>query len=254
MKNIWTIAKRDFRSYFASPVAYIVIALLLLISGFMFQNILVSFIQRAMTYQQFNMGKQISLTEGVIQPLFGSINMIFLFLFPMITMRLVAEERKNETLPLIFTSPITMLEFILGKFLSSVMLILVILALTTVYPAILFVFGNPEIGPIIGSYVGTLLMISCYLSMGLLFSAMTDNQLVAGALTFAGSLLFWIINWASQSVDSVTGEILNYLSLINHYNSFTQGLLNSSDVIFYLSVISVGIFLTHRVLDSFRWR
>ncbi len=254
MNNIWTIAKRDFRSYFASPVAYIVIALLLLISGFMFQNILVSFIQRAMTYQQFNMGKQISLTEGVIQPLFGSINTIFLFLFPMITMRLVAEERKNETLPLIFTSPITMLEFILGKFLSSVMLVLVILALTTVYPAVLFVFGNPEIGPIIGSYIGTLLMISCYLSMGLLFSAMTDNQLVAGALTFGGSLLFWIINWAAQSVDSVTGEVLNYLSLINHYNSFTQGLINSSDVIFYLSFISVGIFLTHRVLDSFRWR
>lgn len=190
----------------------------------------------------------------MIQPLFGSINTIFLFLFPMITMRLVAEERKNETLPLIFTSPITMLEFILGKFLSSVMLVLVILALTTVYPAVLFVFGNPEIGPIIGSYIGTLLMISCYLSMGLLFSAMTDNQLVAGALTFGGSLLFWIINWASQSVDSVTGEVLNYLSLINHYNSFTQGLINSSDVIFYLSFISVGIFLTHRVLDSFRWR
>lgn len=254
MNNIWTIARRDFRSYFASPVAYIVIALVLLISGFMFQNILVSFIQRAMTYQQFNMGKQISLNEGVVQPLFGSINTVFLFLFPMITMRLVAEERRNETLLLIFTSPISMMEFILGKFLSSVMLVLVILGMTGVYPAILLIFGNPEIGPIIGSYIGTLLMISCYLAMGLLFSAMTDNQLVAGALTFGGSLLFWIINWAVQSVDSVTGEVLNYLSLINHYNSFTQGLINSSDVIFYLSFILVGLFLTHRVLDSYRWR
>lgn len=254
MKNIWSIARRDFRAYFTSPVAYIVIALMLLVSGFMFQNILVSFIQRQMSYQQFNMGKPVSLTEGVILPLFGSINTVFLFLFPMITMRLVAEERRNETLPLILTAPITLLEFILGKFLSSVMFVGVILGLTLVYPLILFAYGNPELGPIVGTYLGTLLMISCYLAMGLLFSSMTDNQLVAGALTFAGSLMFWIINWASQSTDSTTGAILNYLSLINHYNAFSQGLVNSADVIFYLSFISVGLFLTHRVLDSLRWR
>jgi len=254
MKNIWTIARRDFRAYFTSPVAYIVIALILLISGFMFQNILAGFVQQQMMAKQFHMAKPTPLTDGIILPLFGSINTVFLFLFPMITMRLVAEERRNETLPLIFTAPIRLIDFILGKFLSSVMFVGVILALTLVYPGLLAFYGNLEIGPIVGTYVGTLLMISCYLAMGLLFSSMTDNQLVAGALTFGASLMLWIINWAAQSADSTTGAILNYVSLVNHYSSFSQGLISSSDVIFYLSFISVGLFLTHRVLDSLRWR
>lgn len=254
MKNIWSIARRDFRAYFTSPVAYIVIALMLLVSGFMFQNILASFVQRQMTYHGFGMGKTPSLGEGVIQPFYGSINTVFLFLFPMITMRLIAEERKNETLPLILTAPVTLLEFILGKFFSSVLFVAVILGLSLIYPAILFYYGNPEIGPVIGANLGTLLMCSCYLSMGLLFSSMTENQLVAGALTFAGSLMSWIINWASQSTDSTTGAVLDYLSLTSHYTSFSQGLINTSDVIFFLSFISVGLFLTYKVLESLRWR
>ncbi len=254
MKNIWTIARRDFMAYFTSPLAYILISLLLLITGYMFSQIVFGFIQHMMTYQQFNMGKPVSITEGVIQPLFGSINTILLFIFPMITMRLIAEERKNETLPLILTSPITLMQFILGKFLSSVLLISVMLALTLVYPIVLQVYGNPEWGPIVGGYLGTLLMVSCYLAIGLFFSAMTENQLIAGALTFGASLLFWIINWAAQSVDSTTGAFLNYMSLISHYQTFGTGLIVSSDVFFFLSFIAVGIYLTHQVLDSYRWR
>jgi ABC-2 type transport system permease protein len=128
------------------------------------------------------------------------------------------------------------------------------LFLTLVYPIVLFATGNPEWGPIFTSYVGTLLLSSCYLSLGILFSSLTENQIVAGALTFAAGLFFWLVNWATQTAGPVWGEILTYLSLISHYNNFGQGLLNSSDVFYYLSFIGVGLFLTHRVLDSFRWR
>jgi ABC-2 type transport system permease protein len=254
MKNVWNIAKREFLAYFTSPMAYILTATFLLITGYMFYQIMASFIQYSLQYQQFNVGKSVTLTDAVIQPLFGSMNTVLLFIFPMITMRLIAEERKNETLPLILTAPIRLIEFILGKFLASLMLVSVMLGLTLVYPIILTVFGNPEWGPILGAYLGSLFMISCYLAIGLVFSATTDNQIIAGSLTFAASLFFWIINWASQSVGSTWGEVLNYLSLINHYQPFARGLIVSSDLIFFVSFISVGLYLAHQVLDSYRWR
>jgi ABC-2 type transport system permease protein len=254
IRNIWYIARKDFRAYFTSPIAYIVIAGFLVIMGWMFFFNLSHFNYQNMQYQQMNMGKGASITDGIIKPVYGNMNVIFLFLVPFITMRLFAEERKLHTIELLMTAPITLTEIILGKFFSSFLLVAVMLALTIVYPVILFVTGNPELGPIVTSYIGTLLLASCYLSLGILFSSLTENQIVAGALTFASGLFFWLISWATQSAGPVWSDILMYLSLISHYNNFSQGLLNTTDIFFYLSFIGVGLFLTHRVLDSFRWR
>ncbi len=254
MRNIWTIARRDFRAYFTSPIAYIIIAGFMGIMGWMFFWNLSQFNLQNLQHNQFNAGKMMSITDGIIRPVYGNMNVIFLFLVPFITMRLFAEERKQSTLQLLMTAPITLTEIIFGKFLSSFALVGVMLALTLIYPIVLFSAGNPDIGPIVGSYLGTLLLSSCYLSLGILFSSATENQIVAGALTFASGLFFWLINWASQAAGPVWSEVFNYLSLINHYNNFSQGLINSADVLFYLSFIGIGLFLTHRVLDSFRWR
>ena len=254
MRNIWTIAHRDFRAYFTSPIAYIVIAGFMAIMGWMFFFNLSHFNMQNMQYQTFNMGKSVSITEGIIRPLYGNMNVIFLFLVPFITMRLFAEEKKLHTIELLMTSPLTLTEIILGKFLSAFLLLLVMLLLTVIYPIVLFATGNPDFGPILTSYIGTLLLSSCYLSIGVLFSSMTENQIVAGALTFAAGLFFWLISWATQSAGPVWSDILMYLSLINHYNNFSQGLLNTADVVFYVSFIGTGLFLTHRVLDSYRWR
>ena len=254
MSNIWTIARKDFRAYFTSPIAYIVIAGFMGIMGWMFFFNLSHFNMQAMQYQQFGGGKGASITDGIIRPLYGNMNVIFLFMVPFITMRLFAEEKKLQTISLLLTSPVTLTEIILGKFLSSFLLVSVMLGLTIVYPIVLFATGNPDGGPIITSYVGTLLLASCYLALGILFSAMTENQIVAGALTFAAGLFFWLVSWATQSAGPVWSELLTYLSLISHYNNFAQGLLNSADVVFYLSFIGIGLFLTHRVLDSYRWR
>ncbi len=252
--NIWIIARKDFRTYFTSPIAYIVIAGFMLIMGWMFFYTLSHFEMQNMQYQQFNMGKGASITEGIIRPVYGNMNVIFLFIVPFITMRLFAEEKKLHTIELLMTSPVTLTEIIMGKFLSAYLLVGIMLGITLVYPLILIASGNPEIGPIVTTYVGVLLLAGCYLSLGVFFSSLTENQIVAGSLTFASALFFWLVNWAAQSAGPVWSEVLNYLSLISHYNNFGQGLLNSSDVIYYLSFIGIGLFLTHRVLDSFRWR
>jgi ABC-2 type transport system permease protein len=254
IRNTWTIARRDFKAYFTSPIAYIIIAGFMLIMGWMFFFNLEHFFQQNMQYQQFNFGKGVSITDGIVRPLYGNMNVIFLFLVPFITMRLFAEERKLHTIELLMTAPVTLTEMIIGKFLSAFLLVLVMLGLTIIYPVILFATGNPDLGPIVTSYVGTLLLFSCYLSFGIFFSSLTENQIVAGVMTFAGGLFFWLIAWAAQSAGPVWGDFFNYLSLISHYNNFGQGVLNTGDIFYYLSFIGVGLFLTHRVLDSFRWR
>lgn len=255
MRNVWTIALRDFRSYFTSPIAYIVIAIFLFIMGWMFFFNLTHFNIQYMQFQQYHMGKGPSITEGIVRPVYGNMNVIFLFMVPFITMRLFAEERKLHTIELLLTSPVRLGEIVLGKFLSAFLLVSVMLGLTIVYPVILLIAGNPDLGPIVTSYIGTLLMMSCYLSMGIFFSAMTENQIVAGALTWGAGLFFWLISWATQVAGPVWNDVLQYLSLTGHYMStFAVGTVSSTDVMFYLSFIGIGLFLTHRVLDSYRWR
>ncbi len=254
MRNVWAIAKRDFKTYFFSPIAYIVIAGFMAIMGWMFIHNVFHFQLQSMQFRQLNMGRAISLTDGVVRPLFGNMNVIFLFLLPFITMRLFAEEKKQHTIELLMTSPVTLIEIILGKFTSALLLILVMLACTLVYPITLFATASPDWGPIFTSYVGTLLLTGCYLAIGILCSALTENQIVAGALTFAAGLFFWLVSWATQIAGPVWSDILMYLSVINHYNNFSQGMLNTSDIVFYVSFIGIGLFLTHRVMDSYRWR
>jgi ABC-2 type transport system permease protein len=169
-------------------------------------------------------------------------------------MRLLAEEKKQNTIQLLMTSPITLGDIVLGKFTSSFFFISTMLGITLIYPIILFATGNPEWGPIFTSYLGTLLLCSCYLAIGLLCSSMTENQIVAGALSFCVGLGFWLISWLVGFVGPVWGDFLSYLSLIGHFNPFGQGILTTNDVFYYLSFIGAGLFLTHRVLDSYRWR
>src|SRR5271154_3773999 len=149
IRNIWTIARRDFRAYFASPLAYIVITAFIFIMGWMFFNNLWHFSMTNMQYQAMQMGHGPSVTDGLVKPLYGNMNVIFLMLFPFITMRLFAEEKKLHTIELLMTSPVTLTEIILGKFLSAFLLILVMMLMTSIYPITLFVTGSPDMGPVL---------------------------------------------------------------------------------------------------------
>lgn len=254
MKNIWAIARRDFKTYFTSPIAYIVIAIFLFLMGWMFFMNLYHFHAQNLQYQQFNMGKALSITDGIVRPVYGNMNVLALFLLPLITMRLFAEEKKSNTIQLLMTSPVTLTEIVLGKFLSAVLLVLVMLGLTLIYPIVLFATGNPDWGPIATSYLGTFLIMGCYLALGLLFSAMTEHQIVAAILGWGAALFFWLVSWAQQLAGPVWGELFGYLSLISHFNNFSQGLISTPDLFYYISFIGIGLFLTHRILDSYRWR
>lgn len=254
MSNIGTIAGRDFRKQFTSPIAYVVIAGFMAIMGWMFFFNLSHFNLQNLQYQQFNMGKGVSISDGIIRPLYGNMNVILLLILPLITMSSFAEERKLQTLQLLLTSPVTLTEIILGKFLALFGFVAVMIGLTLIYPAVLFATGNPELGPILTSALGTVLLSSCMLAIGVLFSSMTENQIVAGILTFGAGMFLWLISWATQSAGPVWSDVLTHLSLINHYNNFSQGILNSTDVVYYVTFILFGLFLTHRVLDSYRWR
>jgi ABC-2 type transport system permease protein len=254
MRNTWTIAWRDFRAYFTTPIGYIVVAGFAGIMGWMFFFNLSHFNMQNLQYQQFHMGKGVSITDGILRPVYGNLMVIYLFVVPLMTMRLFAEERKLHTFEMLMTSPVKLGEIVLGKFLSALMLMVSSFVVTLTFPVILVLVGNPDPGAIATNIIGAILMSACCLSIGIFFSSLTENQIVAAALTFFSILFLWLLPWAQQAAGPVWSDILSYVSVISHFNNFGQGVLNSSDVLYYVSFVFIGLFMTHRVLDSYRWR
>jgi len=179
---------------------------------------------------------------------------IMLFLFPLITMRTYAEEKRSGTIELLLTSPVTDVEIIIGKFLGAMVLYAGMLAVTLIHMAILFIYGDPEWKPIATGYLGLLLMGGCFLSLGLFISSLTKNQIVAAMATFATFLMLWVISWISTFVGPTTQTVLQYLSLTEHFDDFAKGIIDSKHVIYYLSFMAFGLFLTAKSVDSERWR
>ena len=254
MRNILAIASKEFRSYFASPIAYILIGLFSLLFGWFFYVFLMAFVQQSEQMMQFGGGGGANVNQMMIRGLFQNTAVIILFVMPMITMRTYSEEKRSGTIELLLTSPLTDLEIIIGKFLGALALYGAMLLVTMIYIAILFRIGNPEWRPIVAGYLGLLLMGGCFLSVGLFISSLTKNQIVAGFLTFATFLMFWIINWMGESSGPTTRDVLNYLSITEHFDDFSRGIIDTKHLVYYLSFITFGLFLTARSVDSERWR
>ena len=254
MRNVLAIANKEFRSYFASPIAYILIGLFSLLFGWFFYVFLMAFVQQSEQMMQFGGGGGANVNQMMIRGLFQNTAVIILFVMPMITMRTYSEEKRSGTIELLLTSPVTDLEIIIGKFLGALALYAAMLFVTMIYIAILFRIGNPEWRPIIAGYVGLLLMGGCFLSTGLFISSLTKNQIVAGFLTFATFLMLWVINWMGESSGPTTRDVLNYLSITEHFDDFSRGIIDTKHVVYYLSFITFGLFLTAKSVDSERWR
>jgi ABC-2 type transport system permease protein len=253
MSNILAIAHKEMRSYFASPIAYIVIGFFALLFGFFYYSILDWFVRQGM--QMGMMGpQQMNVNQQMIRPLFLNLSVVILFMLPFLTARSYAEEKRSGTIELLLTSPLTDVQIILGKFLGAMGLYAVMLAVTMVYIAILFFLGNPEWKPVAAGYLGLLLMGGCFVSVGLLISSLTKNQIVAGVVTFAVFLMLWVINWIGENSGPTTREIVNYLSITQHFDDFARGIIDTKHVIYYLSFITFGLFLTAKSVDSERWR
>ena len=244
MTNIWAVCKKEIKSYFTSPIAYVAITVYLVLVGFFFYSLIWWFNTQSMQMAQNPYYlQQMNINQMVFSPLFHNISIILLLMIPLLTMRLFSEEKKIKTDELLYTSPISINQIILGKYFASLFVLIVMLLLTGILSLLTFVYGNPELKPILIGYLGLFLMGAAFVAVGIFFSSVTENQIVAAVLTFGSLLLFWI--WR---------EILNYISFFQHFDDMTKGILDTTDLVYYISFIFLGLFLTHSVIQSRKWR
>jgi ABC-2 type transport system permease protein len=254
IRNILAIADKELRSTFASPIAYIIIGLFALLFGWFFYVFLTIFVRQSEQMMQFGGGASPNVNQQMIRYVLQNAAIIILFVMPMITMRTYSEEKRSGTIELLLTSPLTDFQIIIGKFLGALGLYVAMLFVTLLYMSILFVYGNPEWRPVAAGYLGLLLMGGCFISVGLLISSLTKNQIVAGFLTFAVFLMLWVISWIGESSGPTARAVVSYLSIVDHFEDFARGVIDTKHLIYYLSFITFGLFLTAKSVDMERWR
>jgi ABC-2 type transport system permease protein len=256
MRNVWTIARRELNSYFTSPVAYIVLAMFAVMFGYFFFSAIAFFVEFS-SRQQMSGGMgmpPMNINQFVIQPTLGNFSIILLFLSPMITMRLFAEEKRSGTIELLLTSPVRDFDIILGKWLAAMLLYACMLGISMLNLAVVFVLSTPDWQAMAVSYLGLLLMGGTFFALGAFISTLTKNQIVAGALTFGLFLMLYVLNWVNSYSTSVIGKICQYVAIAPHFEQFNKGVIELKDTVYYLSAITLGLFLSKRSLESLRWR
>jgi ABC-2 type transport system permease protein len=255
MKNVLLICRKELKSYFASPIAYLLMAFFGLVFGATFYSASKEMVRAAFQSQMMGqMPQPMNVNEWIIRPLLGFASTITLFLLPMISMRLIAEEKRTGTIELLLTSPVTDIQIILGKWLGAIVLYVCVLAMSMINVAMLFIWSKPDWKPLLVGYLGLLLQGACLLAIGTFISAVTRNQIVAGGVTFFVCLLLWLMSWYTANEPNWFLQGLNYMAIVTHMENFQKGLISSKDVIFYCSMIFFALFLTHRAMDTLRWR
>jgi len=254
MRNVWIIWRKELRSYFVSPIAYLLVTMFAVVFGFFFWNALGYFVLMGMEQQMRGRSFPMNLNEQVIRPLLSNVAVIGLFVIPMITMRLFAEEKRSGTIELLTTSPIRDIEIILGKWFAAVTLYACMLLFTGLNFLFLFKYGNPDWKPLAIAYLGLLLQASGMLAIGTFISTLTKNQIIAGATTFGVLLMLWVLEWVSGYESATWAQVLGYMSVTTHFDSFAKGVLDTKDAIYYLTLIFAGLFFTARSMESLRWR
>lgn len=235
MNAVFAIAQRELKSYFASPVAYVVTALFLVMSGYLFSAILVQSQEASMRFIMQNL------------------SVIFLFIMPFLTMRLLAEEQRTGTVEILLTNPVRDHEVVLGKFLGATIFFIVMLVFTLYYPFLLITYGNPDRGPIMSGYLGLLLQGMAFLAIGLFASSLTQNQIIAAVLTFTVLLVLWLAEAASNILGAPMRDILRYLSITSHFQDFPRGVIDTAHIVYFLSLVVGSLFLATLSLQTRRW-
>ena len=255
MKNIFIICRKELKGYFASPIAYLLMTFFALIFGFFFYSATKFLLLQSMQAQMMGRGMPpMDLNEYVIRPLLMNASVVALFLIPMITMRLFAEEKRSGTIELLLTSPVRDVEIIVGKWLAALIMYASILAFSAVNIIMLFSYGKPDWKPILVGYLGLILQGGCLLAIGTFISTTTRNQIIAGGATFAVCLMLWVLEWVSNFGGSTAEKVIAYISVVTHFEPFAKGVIDTKDIVFYISMIFFGLFLTARSMESLRWR
>lgn len=260
MRNILAIYRKEMGQYFVSPIAYVVGAVFLLLMGFVFRLILVSVIEQSqqamMQAMRFGGPTEFDVPGQVIRGFFGFAGTLTLFLLPMVTMGLYADERRRGTMELLMTSPLTDAQIVVGKFLGSLSLFALMLLPTAGYQAVLFLTSDPA-PPwrlMLCGYLGLLLLGGVLIALGSFVSSLTENQIIAAVGTFGLLLMLWLVDAAAGRSTGVVAQVLESLSILRGYESFTRGIVDTTNLVFYVTLIVLGIFLTVRSVDAMRWR
>ncbi len=257
MKNTLTIAGKELAGYFVQPVAYVVMTVFLLLGGFFFFALLRYFdvlLQMYLAMQNSAVLNRLNLNERVIEPMLHNLAIVLVILVPAITMRSFAEEKRSGTYELLLTAPVRTGEIVAGKFIAAAAFVLIMVGLAGLFPLILVFFGNPEIGPMASGYLGLALLAVSFVSIGLFTSSLTQNQIIAAIASFGALLLLFVISWPAQAGGSNFSGLLRYLSLPDHFQQMASGIIDTSDIIYFVSLIFVALFLTQRSVESARWR
>jgi len=235
--KILAIIKKELQTYFYSPVAYIVFASFLLVVGYLFWVVLVSS------------------KLATLEPLLFNAGFILLLASPVLTMRLISEERRSNTIELLLTSPISPVEIVIGKFLACFIVYLILMFLSFQYPLIMsFYSDNIDLGPIYSGYIGFALLGAAFISIGVFASTLTENQIISAMVSFAGLIIFWIIGWSKYAFENAFGDAISRLSLFERYSDFIKGVIDSGNVIYFVMFTVIWLFLATRVLESEKWR
>lgn len=254
MKNIWVICEKELRSYFTSPIAYLLLTIYAFIFGYFFWNLLGYFVLMGLESQMRGQSFPMNVNEQVIRLLLSNVSVIGVFLIPIITMRLFAEEKRSGTIELLTTSPIRDIEIVIGKWLAALLMYCSMLAFTALNLIFVFYYGNADWKPVAIGYLGLILQGAGLLALGTFISTLTKNQIIAAAVTFAVCLLLFVLDWSTGFETATWAKVLSYLSITRHFESFAKGLLDSKDAVYYISTIILGLFLTIRSMESLRWR
>jgi ABC-2 type transport system permease protein len=258
MRNIFAIIEREMRAYFSSPIAYVVLTIFVFLSGIFFRSILAQVMQMGLISQMQaqQLGPRPMDMPGMISRGFlSTMSVILLFIMPMLTMGLFSEEKKRGTIELLLTAPLTDLQVVLGKFLAGATFFIILLLSTWVPMAALYLYSDPASGPILTAYLGLLLYGLSIVAIGLFISTLTENQIIAAVLSFGTIMVLWLVDVMANNAESAASKgILTYLSILSHLDDFMKGVLSTTHIIFYLSLMLIGLFLTYRSIDSLRWR
>jgi ABC-2 type transport system permease protein len=237
LQTTLAIAQRELKSYFVSPVAYVVTAFFLLISGYLFSVIL------------------LQSKEATLRYLISNLSVIWLFITPFLTMRLLAEEQRTGTIELLLTNPVREFELVIGKYLGAILFLFFMLLLTLYYPALLYMLGGfPDTGPMAAGYLGVILQAGAFLAVGLLMSSLTENQMIAAMLSFAVLLVLWLADAVANNIGEPVNNIVRYLSITQHFQDFSRGVIDTSHVVYFVSMIAACLVLTMLSLQTRRWR
>jgi len=254
MRNVITIYQKEIKSYFSSPIAYGLMAFFALLSGWFFYLYVAIFVDRSLQMQMAGRPQPMDMMEWVVRPILMNVSVIGLFMIPMISMRLFAEEKRSGTIELLATSPVRDIEIILGKWFAALTLYACVLLIAALNLTLLFAYGKPDWKPIMVGFLGLLLQGGTLLALGTFISTTSRNQIIAGTATFAICLLLWVLDWVSAYNSEAWAKVVAYLSVVTHFEPFSKGVIDTKDVVFYLSMIFLGLFLTSRSLESLRWR